>query len=105
MLRSSEPNREGAENGYGDLDGDTLLDPMAGWVLERRVEMRRGIMCGTGARETCQHCHVTEAGCDAFVHHEHPLACSDDCENALLSDKRFEHCEPPFGYQRGGPHP
>lgn len=90
--------------GYALRGEDTLLDPLAGWVLERRRQIAEGIICG-GRPRACSHCGQGETGCFIEAHHEHPLACSDACEAYLLTDKRFDHCEPPFGYQRGGPFP
>ena len=53
-------------------DGDAVLLGDAGWVEERRRPMQGNwIMCGEGG------CHVV---------YEHPLACSDECEDAVLVD-------------------
>jgi hypothetical protein len=91
---------------WGIDEGDVLLDPLAGWVLERRRFLFTLTMCGgAAASRACEHCGQCAGGCAWEPVHEHPLACSDDCETALLADRRFDHCEPPFGYQRGGPHP
>lgn len=80
-----------------------LLDPAAGWVLERRISRDSYWLCGAVA-STCDHCHGAAAGCQLVIDWQNPLACSDECEQQILQDQRFEHCEPPFGYQRGGPH-
>lgn len=80
-----------------------IYDDNAGWVLERRRAEGRYILCGY--HEACDHCGSTERGCKHITNFEHPLACSDKCEMALLHDGRFERCEPPPGYERGGPHP
>lgn len=65
-----------------------IIDPMAGWVLERTEQILDGaFVCG-------------EHGCDRGPHHENPLACSDRCEMAILNSSRWEACEPPPGYQR-----
>lgn len=90
--------------GYYGLDMEGLLDPNAGWVLERRRSLGTMFLCGV-PEETCSHCGATNCGCQVRINWDYPLACSDACEVKLLSDGRFEYCEPPFGYQRGGPHP
>lgn len=69
-----------------------ILDSNAGWVLEREIDVNDGTtFCGSG-------------GCFRGAVYDHPLACSDECERAILADPKYQACRPPRGYKRGGPH-
>jgi hypothetical protein len=81
-----------------------FLDENAGWVLERRRSLGWMWVCGHGAKGQCECCGHSLGNCLHTQMLDYPVACSDACEMALLGDPRFERCEPPPGYKRGGPH-
>ena len=90
--------------GLDDVQED-LLDPNAGWVLERRRALWWFWSCGHGAAGSCECCGQSLGNCRHEQEFDYPVACSDACEMALLGDRRFERCDPPPDYQRGEPHP
>jgi hypothetical protein len=84
--------------GYWAIGQDMtpVIEGDAGWVLERWRPSRMSICridhlhAGQGA--------VSESHSEA--HREHPLVCSDACEDRILADPTWHRCDPPPDYQR-----